>query len=135
MIEEAENQGYLFRLEFGNTFNITTITSTFRTGDLPFAGWMQEVNIRRIKHLAVASTTTGTATLTHYGDTLSTSAESTTSVSLTSSTKRVLQVTSGTNWRASVFHSIKSSSSSSTGVVYEPIGLAILYQVSREELR
>lgn len=127
--------GYIERLEYGQTFDGNSIVSEYKTGDIPFSGWNAETQVRRIKHLSVAkTTTTNSLSLTHYGDCLSSSTD-TASLRVTSSGKRVAKDKISISWGNHVFHSFHCSmTTSNENIGYEPIGLAIGYKTIREDL-
>ena len=128
--------GYIERLEYGTTFDGTSITSTYKTGDIPFGQWFQQSIIRRVKHLAIAkTTTTNTVTLSHFNDT-ETTATDTLNISVNASGKRVAKVNRSVNWNeSSVFHSFQCALiTTDENVGYEPIGLSIGYRITREDV-
>uniref|UniRef100_A0A6H1ZA87 Putative baseplate wedge initiator n=1 Tax=viral metagenome TaxID=1070528 RepID=A0A6H1ZA87_9ZZZZ len=135
--------GKVVRLEYGMSFEPDEVfTRTWKTGDYPLSGWMHETNVRKVKQLAVATSQNKSVTISHFGDCITTSGESTESMSLYSITHRVKQVTNSVNWRSATFHSFQGVVTSATGsgetltwVPYEPIGLGIFYQTIREDVR
>jgi len=59
------------RLEYGTTFDGTTITNTVHTGDIPLGGLSVETRLSEVRLITVAATS-GDVTLTHYSDTSTT---------------------------------------------------------------
>lgn len=128
--------GYIEKLEEGTTFDGSDITSRYRIGDVPLADWSFQTKIRKIKHLAVAkTTTTNNVAITHYGDGIITATDAALSVSANSSGKRVAIDNKSVDWGNNVFHSIDCSlTTNDEECGYEPIGLAIMYKVIREDI-
>ncbi len=127
--------GFMERLEYGTTFDTTTIVSTFQTGDIALGDWRYSTKIRKIKHIVKAkATTTQSVTITHYGDTSSTATMGSPTHAVLSSAKRVLQKICGVDWGNFVFHSIKCSiTTNNENVAYEPIGLMLKYRTIHDE--
>ena len=129
--------GYIERLDYGNTFDGTDIVSVFRTGDIPYGGWNFETKIRHVRLIAVAkATTTELVTITHYGECITTSIE-TVSIPYTvkSTTHRIVKPTETVNWGSYIFHSIMCSlTTDDEGVGFEPVGLGVIWTVTRESI-
>jgi len=65
----ATPSGFIERLGYGMTFDGTSITSSYFTGDVPLAGWMETVRIRAIKPIfKQKSNTQNKLQLSYYGD-------------------------------------------------------------------
>lgn len=128
--------GYVERLEYGTHFDNTDITSTMRIGDIPFGGWNYLTQIRSIKHIAVAkATTTDSVTITHYGDCITTSGSTTVTTGLKSTTHRVIKANKSVNWGDYIFHSLNFSfTTDDEDVSYEPIGLAVRFKITKEDV-
>ena len=134
----AIDTGYVERLNYGNTFDGTSITSTFRMGDKPYDDTMYtESNIRYCKLLGMCNSTTGTFTLYWYPDAATTG----TSIGLIDQSqtgKRVYQRLLSIN-KSAVFHSIGGVGvSSDTFCNSEPLAISLLfkkirYQTNRRE--
>jgi hypothetical protein len=123
------------RLEYGTTFDGTNTTSTYKTADYAFKGLYQTTEIRHIKHLAKdKDNTSNTVSLTHYGDT-ATTGDTAITCSVNSTTKRIVDAGKSVKWGDNIFHSFQAqltTSDENTG--YEPIALAALYRVVREDI-
>ncbi len=126
--------GYIERLEYGTTFDGNNIVSQFRTLDIPFGGYDIETEIRHIRLVAVAkSTTTNTVTATHYGDGITTSALTTATFIVKDTTHRFVKPTKSVKWGSFLFHSISCSlTTSDENCGFEPIGLGIMWELVRE---
>jgi hypothetical protein len=126
--------GYMERLEYGTTMDTSSITFTVKTGDIPIGNWTHESQVRHVKVISKAKSD-GTATLTHYGNSLITATDATVSHSLIDATHRVAIKKGSVLWGPNSFHSFKLTLTSSTqSIAFEPIGLAVLYKVIREDL-
>jgi hypothetical protein len=126
--------GYMERLEYGNTFDGTSIISTFQTGDISFGGWTHETMIRFLRHVAIAKTETLNVTMTHYGDTI-TSSTQTATFSLNNATQRIAKPVKSIQWGDNIWHSFHCTVTSTSEVSgYEPMGLGIFYEVIREAM-
>jgi hypothetical protein len=131
--------GYMERLEYGNTFDSTAIVSTYKTADYALKGLMVETEIRKIKHVTKAkSTTTNTASLTHYGDT-ATTGDTAQTFTVNSTTKRVIgdapNAIKSVAWGPNIFHSFEASMTTNNEPIgYEPISLAVLYRSIRQDI-
>lgn len=127
--------GYMERLEYGNTFDGTAITSTLRTGDfLPLETVSSETMIDAIKLMTIAkTTTTNTITVTHYGDSKSTGTILRTFAPQKSG-YRIAQPETTDNIGGYTFHSLNFSmvtSDETTG--FEPIIMGLTYHKMRED--
>ncbi len=78
-VHDTDGNGYAYgfldtgdmeRLEYGTTFDGTTITNTVYTGDIPLGGLSVESRLSELRLITVAKT--GDVTLTHYSDTCTT---------------------------------------------------------------
>lgn len=130
----ATTDGYIKRLENGQTFDSTAITSSFKTGDAPLSGWGYMGRIRTIKPIFKSkNTTTNDLQLSYYGDTGST-ALATLTFDVTDATHRVKQMPESIAKGDFTFHSFKQSmTTSDEDCGHEPIGIAVLYKDTRED--
>lgn len=143
--------GYLVRLEYGTTFDGDPIVATFKTRDIPFKGWDFLTVVRKIKLITavfpilawinipnvgwalVTSYTTGTITISHFGDTGNAS-KGTLTCNPASNFVRVMQAKGSVVWGNYVFHSFQASiSTDDVSMPFEPIGLSGFYQEVRED--
>lgn len=126
--------GYVERLEYGTTFDGTAITSTFRTGDIALNGWGAISNNRFLKLISKANATdTATVSVTYFGDCVTTGTALDT-MSITSSTKRVVQPKQSINIGDSVFHSFQFSISTTLeNIGFEPLGINLFKTYVRED--
>jgi hypothetical protein len=122
-------------LEYGNTFDSTNITSSFRTGDIALGGWQYLSEVRHIKHLVLSkSTTTNSVTITHYGDGNLTGTTETITHAVKSSTYKDLQGRGSVKWGNFTFHSFYCSLiTSNESCAYEPIGLELRWRPLHED--
>jgi hypothetical protein len=130
----AIDTGYVERLEYGTTFDGNSITNTFHTGEVALGGWSTDTSIHKVKHIAVAkTTTTSTVTMTHYVDGITTSTDATSSASLSNTGYNKKMVTNSVTWTPGIFHSIKCSlTTTNESRGYEPIGLVLAYKETHE---
>jgi hypothetical protein len=130
----AIDTGYVERLEYGTTFDGTSITRTFKTGDVALSGWGTESTIHKIRHIARAkTTTTNSVTITHYVDGITTSADTTATGSLSRSGYDKKVSTPSVTWTPGLFHSIKCSLiTTNENIGYEPIGLVLAHKDTHE---
>lgn len=132
--------GYIMLLENGTTFGKSSggnnIVSTYRIPDISLGNWQNITKIRRIKHIAVSkSNTVNSAVISHYGDCSNTATSQIFSHPIKDINKRITQRIESVNWGDYLFHSIQCSLITSDELTaFEPIGLAIKYQVIREDL-
>ena len=128
--------GYLERLEYGNTFDLSDITSTFKIKDSS-VGWIQEFEERWVKLIAKAkSGSTATAILTAFLDGNLTAENKTLSLSLASSTRRIVQSTQSCSWGPAAFISIQGQVvSNDVAVAFEPIGIGLEVKQIRDDTR
>ena len=128
--------GYIERLEYGTTFDTNNIVSQFRTLEIPFGGYSIETEIRHVRLIAVAkATTTNTVAVTHYGDGITTSSSTATTLIVNSSTHRFVKPTKSVKWGSFLFHSFAFSlTTSNEDVGLEPVGIGILYEIVRESV-
>ena len=134
----AIDTGYIERLNYGNTFDGTSITSTFRMGDKPYDDTMYtESNIRYCKLLGVCNSTSGIFTLYWYPD-AATTGTSVGVIDQSQSGNRVYQRLLSIN-KSAVFHSIGGVGvSNDTFCNSEPLAISLLfkkirYQTNRRE--
>jgi hypothetical protein len=119
------NTGYLERLENGTTFDGTPITTSFKTKDYCYAGWMYQTQLSNIK-LITKSKASGSATLTHFGDGAisATTERAPFLTSLVNSLKRLVFGRKALPTDYHTFHSFRATSTSSTLTPgFEPIGI------------
>lgn len=135
-IYAATTDGYIERLENGQTFDGNSITSSFRTGDAPLAGWMMTSEIRKVKPIMRSkSTTTNSMTLNYYAD-ASTSATQSITFSVRDSTHRVVQNVESIKPIDAVFHSFECiMTTTNENLCFEPIGIGIYVKRVREDVR
>jgi hypothetical protein len=126
--------GYMERLEYGNTFDGTSITSTLQLGDMPLIekDFLVETSVQAlILILASKASTTANVTLTHYIDTLSTGTEYT--IDPTDATHRLAFPVNPANSVPGLFHSFKMTiTTNNEACGFEPIMLGVFYQPIRE---
>ncbi len=131
--------GYLERLEYSNTMDGTAYDSTWQCGNIPLGGWMRRSKIRNMKHIAKSKSTNVNpiVTITHYGDCVSTSGESTVSPNLVSATASIAVKNESVDWGNNLFHSIKcvwNSSDANDTIGYQPIGVGLRVDIIRDDL-
>ena len=131
--------GFAERLEYGKTFDGQDMVFTFWSGDVPLAGWFQEVGLRWIKLIAkTKNTTTNKAQLSIYGDCIN-NAIVTFPMKISNTASRVTRdnstsIGTSTNLSCYVFHSFKCSmTTNNEDVGFEPIGIALLYKEVRQD--
>ncbi len=126
--------GYIERLDYGNTFDGTDITSTFRLADKPLDDTMwTESNLRHIKIIGITNSTEDTFTLYYYPD-QATSGTSIGTVDQSESGKRVYHRTYDVNKNA-IFHSIGGVVvSDDTFCSCEPLAISYMYHNIRYQL-
>ena len=128
--------GYVERLDYGNTFDGTDITSTFRLGDKPLDDETMfiESDIRFIKIIGVSTTSNATFTLYWYGD----AANSGTPLGVvdqSDTTSRIYQHLFGVN-QSKVFHGIGGVCvSNDSAHACEPLAIAMLFHKIRFQTR
>ena len=129
------NTGFMMRLDNGNTWADTAITSTVETGDFyPTKSMWDQTRIRRHKIIATDITeTTRTVAITHYADT-STSGTSLTALDLDSGTNRISRLTQSTNLLGWAHRFKYSTSTLTTGPDLGLFGWGYLYRTEREDL-
>ncbi len=128
--------GYIERLEYGTTFDTNNIVSQFRTLDIPIGGYNIETEIRHIRLVSVAKATTNNLiAVVHYGDGITTSSSTAITLAVKSSTNRFVRPTKSVKWGSFLFHSISCSlTTSDENVGFEPVGIGIMYEVTRESV-
>jgi hypothetical protein len=134
--------GYIERLEYGQTFDGTSITSSFWTGDIPLGrNWISVTELRRITPIMKAkATTTNTLQLDYYGDT-GTTVKKTFQINVNDSSNRIVQSQPGKSRVDSlgsvggfIFHSFKCTmTTSNENYCFEPIGLAVQIDKIRDQ--
>jgi hypothetical protein len=128
----ATDSGYIHRLNYGNTFNGTSITSTFKLSDKPLDKTMFTVsNIRAIKLTSIAKTTDATLDIYYYKD------GNDTGVLIgnidQTGTDRVFQTTMNLD-QSAIFHAFGGViTSDDTSCSCEPLAAAIMYKKIRYE--
>lgn len=126
------SDGFIERLEYGNTFDGNAIQYSFRIGDIPLAKTpMYESEIRHIKVIGVCKS--GTVVVIHYadGETVGTSIVG---ISQVNAGHRIYQSNRSVVLHG-VFHSFKCSiSTTSETIGFEPLNISGLYKVTREDL-
>ncbi len=129
----ATTDGYIERLENGQTFDGNSITTIIHTGDIPLGGWMIETGIRKIKPIVkTLTTTTNTLELKYYTDT---ALSKTLTYPVVSSTKRLTSHVESIAGEPSIFHSFRlSMTTNNEDICLEPIGIGIFYKQIREDL-
>jgi hypothetical protein len=127
--------GYMYRLEYGTTFDGYAITSSFRTGDIPAAGWGRSSILRKIKLITKArNTTTNKISVKCYTDTGS-SSTLLGSLSIADSTHRVVMPKLSVSLGEHNFYSIECSLSTNNEVYgFEPIGMHLYLEKGREDI-
>jgi hypothetical protein len=128
--------GYVERLEYGQTFDGQDMPFTFWSGDVPFAGWMEQVQIRNAKLIQRAKNTTANkAVVTIYGDGV-TLPISTTSIPPANSVGRITKDTTlSLSAGYHVFHSFKATmTTNNEDIGFEPIGIGTLHKVTRYDI-
>lgn len=133
------DRGFVQRLEYGQTFDGTAITSRFKTKDIAFQGWMMETSVRKVKLLSrYKQVSTALASIQHYYDgilTPSTSADPVHTATIKSTTNRVVQSVKSMGSPFATFHSFDISVTvNNENIGFEPIGLGVLYKPIREEM-
>lgn len=129
--------GYMLRLEYGQTFDTTAITSTFKTADIALhKGSVTKVTgVRQLKLIAEAKTsTTNNININHYVDTDSTASDTFTLSPLRSG-KRLINAKKSLDGKAhGIFHSFKldlTTSDETEG--FKPMFLTGYYDFIRED--
>lgn len=126
--------GYMERLEYGTTFDGDDMTFTVQFGDMAIhkGSMMLETEIRKVKFIAVAkSTTANSVSVNHYGDAKA-SASTAITISTASTTSRVVSPTRGVKWGPYTFHSIKLVMTTNDETYgFEPQFIGLLYRVVR----
>jgi hypothetical protein len=126
--------GYMERLEYGNTFDGTSITSTLQIGDIPMIDkdFLTETSIQAlILVMASKATTTVDVTLTHYIDTLSSGTDYT--IDPTDATHRLAFPVKIANSAPGLFHSFKMTiTTNNEACGFEPIMLGVYFSPIRE---
>ena len=132
------SDGYIQRLEYGNTFDGNNIVCELQTGDIALhQGSMWETTkIRNVKMTMVGkSTTVNNVTMTHYGDT----ATAGTAFALDPTPTTGDRVASGrvsANLGDYVFHRLGLSlSTGDEAIGFEPVYLGIIYETIRKDTR
>ena len=132
------SDGYIQRLEYGNTFDGNSMLCELQTGDIALhQGSMWETTkVRNVKMVTVGkTTTTNSVTMTHYGDTSSTG----TSFSLDPTPVTGARVSNGrvsANLGDYVFHRFGLSlTTTDEAIGFEPIYLGVIYETIRKDTR
>jgi len=128
------DDGYLERLEYGNTFDGVAIDYKFRLPDgLLARSLMYETEIRRIKLTGKANTTASKVTCRHYADG-STTATTVYTIDQNVTGKRIFQLGESVSFKA-IFHSFEFEiSTSDVAGGFYPLYVSGLYKVIREDL-
>lgn len=127
------NDGFLYRLDNGTTFDGNNIVANFRFGDMALGG--QEggsinvlTRLRKIKLITTTKTSTSNSiAITYRGDGVSTGT-SLTSISPIKSGSRITQVVTGTNQGRFTFHNLDfSMTTNDESIPFEPLFVGLLY--------
>ncbi len=128
------DSGYMLRLEYGNTFDGTSITSTLHTGDFPLddGNLLVECEAKAfVPILAAKTVTSADVTLTHYVDTATTGTAYT--IDPANAGHRLAFPAKGANSAPGILHSVKMSiTTSDESCGFEPFAVAIYHQPVRE---
>jgi len=122
---------FMLRLEHGNTFNGTAITSTFQFGDIALSGNHVTIETTAEYHLLIAVAKTVTdqdITITHYGDSSTTGTEF--DEEPTKTGYRTIRTTYHKSLGRHLFHSWKfemTTDDETTG--FEPLFFSCLYRI------
>lgn len=125
--------GYVWRLEYGQTFDGEDITHTITKPDMFLAGsTMYETELRNIQLLVVAkNSTTSEVSCTTYPNTLTTGT-SLTSKSVDESTRRIKILKWAAKDGSALMHSISFSfATDNENFGFEPLHLGVFYKVTR----
>lgn len=135
-IYASTTDGYMERLEYGQTFDGNSIVSSFQSGDAPLGGWMENTAIRFIKPIVKSkATTTNQVQLSYYKDG-KTTVEATYAFSVTDATHRIVQNPKSIDKGDGIFHSLKCSmTTTNEDIGFEPIGIGILYKTVRIDVK
>ena len=131
--------GYMERLENGTDFDGTDITSEFQIGDIALykESSMYQTIIRHLKLImGTKTTTTNTATMTHYGDgnNTATAGFDNNDYDPTKSGYDFTDVSKSVNLSNFVHHSLKASMTTDDETVgFSPIKIGGFYKVVRED--
>jgi hypothetical protein len=129
------DDGYLERLEYGNTFDGVAIEYKFRLADnLLDKSLMYIKEIRGLKLTGIVSTTASTITVNHYLDGSTTaSTPAIPVINQNVSGKRIYQVFRSISFKG-VFHGFEFIISTSDGGVFRPLYVSGLWRTLREDL-
>jgi hypothetical protein len=127
------NTGYCERLEYGTTSDGSDITHTVQFGDMALAGLGRETQVDHVRLIEVAkTTTTNSATLTHYGDGNATGTAKT--LSPARSGYRLAQPYFDEHLTADPFHSFKIAMTTNDETIgFEPLALVVSYHATHQD--
>jgi len=127
--------GYMYRLEYGTTFDGTDITYTAHTGDMAFAGLATETQLDAGRLIAVAKTTApNSITMTHYADGATSGTNHT--MALAKAGYRIAQPSFDDHLTADPFHSFKFvyvMDATDAPVGFEPMAFVATYHPTHED--
>lgn len=125
--------GYMERLEYGNTFDGTAITSTLHFGDFPLDDLAYETLIGTVKLLTLAKTTTSNSvTCTLYEDTATSGVDKT--MSPAKSGYHLADPYFDEQITGNPFHSLKFVMSTNNETIgFEPLAVIVGYSLTHEQ--
>ena len=142
----ATINGYVERLEYGMTFDGTSITSSYFTGDIPIAGWTMTSRIRTIKPIFKQKANTDNYLQVMYYADNSTDPIATFKFRVNDPTHRTVEDSNAEigQYRSNVqsissgdftTHAFQVSMTTNNEVLcHEPVGIAILWREVRSDI-
>jgi hypothetical protein len=128
--------GIVERLEYGTTFDGSSIVYQFKTGDLPLVKTeLIETIIRKIKLIGRAkNTSTAEVSLTHYEDTKTTGESATYSLSQANASGRLYDVIRSVRWPG-IMHALEYTVTTDNETVgFEPLIVSGWYNIEKEDV-
>lgn len=127
------DDGYMYRLNYGTSFDSAPITHTVQFGDMPLGGLGIETRIRSIRLFEVAKTAAlSSAICTHYADGKTTGTEMI--LSPVRSGYRIAQPQEDVKLDADSFHSLKIEMTTSNETVgLEPVALVVTHHSTHQD--